>query len=455
MKNSIEVSQLLFAFFDMLNSTGVHYCVMNNYEKMPQTVPTDVDISIEPNGFYSIDAYIQNFSKVHGIAVTQKICHGYKKTAYILSPLLLNKAFRLQLDFFVDFSTKGFPNLISNEVLLHGRKPFKNFFIPSPEVEALFLFMRRIIKNDLCLRHIEKLRLLFDKDRDGVNQMFVDAFGKDLADKAIRLIETGDLSFFHKNFKDFRQSLKRRSRKNTTFAYRIRYGFSQIKRAINRFLHPVGFTVVFLGPDGSGKSTIANLVLERVSGSFHGGRVQYWRPYLLPAMGRLKFWNPSEEITTNPQPHNHPEQNPFKSLIRFFYYLIDYVIGYPMKIYWQKVRKNIIIFDRYYYDYLVDLRRYQFNIPSWLPRLFLPLIPKPDMVIYLDAEPEELRERKDELPLPELQRQVKEFKRILPVLPSANKVLTNRPIENIVKDIAFLILSKKAKQTKKILKLAS
>ncbi|MEM4312979.1 MAG: hypothetical protein QXH95_02865 [Thermoplasmata archaeon] len=424
---------------------------MNNYENMPEIIPTDVDIAIDKETLKKLDSILRDLASVHKVEIVQKICHGYKKTAYILSPLLLNKAFRLQLDFFVDLSTRGFPNLISNEVLLHGRKPFKNFFIPSPEVEALFLFMRRIIKNDLCLRHIEKLRLLFDKDKNGVNQKFVDAFGKDLADKAICLIETGDLSFFHNNFKDFRQSLKKRSRKNTTLAYRIRYGFSQIRRAINRFLHPVGFTVVLLGPDGSGKSTIANLVLERVSGSFHGGRVQYLRPYLLPAMGRLKFWNPSEEITTNPQPHNHPEQNPFKSLIRFFYYLIDYVIGYPIKIYWQKVRKNIIIFDRYYYDYLVDLRRYQFNIPRWLPRFFLPFIPSPDITIYLDAEPDLLYKRKQELSLLELERQVKEFKKVVSQVPNTISVRVDKPVEEIVKEISHQILNMKSQQTKKIM----
>lgn len=451
MLDSILLSELIEYF----NNHEIHYCIMNNYENMPEFIPTDVDIAIDKKTFKKLDSILIDIAEKHSVKIIQKIWHGYFKCAYILSPLNIDKRFRLQLDFFRDFSTRWFPKLIPNEVLLHGRKPFKNFFIPSPEVEALFLFMRRVIKNDLSLRHLEKLRFLINNNRKGVEQKFVDAFGKELADKVIHLIETGDLSFFQNNLKEYRQSLKKRSRKNTTVAYRIRYSFSQIRRAINRFLHPVGFTVVFLGPDGSGKSTIANLVLERVSGSFHGGWVQYWRPHLLPAMGRLKVWNPSEETTTNPQPHNHPKQNPFKSLIRFFYYLTDYVIGYPMKIYWQKVRKNIIIFDRYYYDYLVDLQRYQFNIPTWLPRLFLPLITNPDIVIYLDAEPEELIRRKAELPLPELQRQVKEFRRILPMLMSANKVATNRPIEDIVRDIAFLILSKKAKQTERTLKRAN
>lgn len=169
----------------------------------------------------------------------------------------------------------------------------------------------------------------------------------------------------------------------------------------------------------------------------------------MPAMGKLKFWNPSEEPKVNPRPHDHPKQNRVKSLLRFFYYLADYLIGYPIKIYWAKVKKNIIIFDRYYYDYLVDLYKYQFNIPKWLPKLFLPLIPAPDMTIYLDADPEVLHRRKQELSLSELKRQVQEFKKALAKIPNSIIVTTDKPIAKIVGEISYKILKEKSLQTKK------
>lgn len=454
MTNNIKVSELLYACFDMLNSKGVSYCVTNNYEDLPDIIPTDVDISIEAAHFNNLDLYIRNISFEYQVAVTQKIWHGYQKCAYILSPLEIDERFRVQLDFFVDFSARGFPNLIPNKVFLENRIPFKMFYIPSPEIEAIFIFMRRVIKNDLNARHLKKLRLLIDKQREKIEQNLTDIFGRKLSDIALRIIETGDVAEFHNKYKAYRQSLKTFSRRNTTIIYIIKNGFSQIRRALNRLTHPVGISIALLGPDGSGKSTIANMVLKRVSGSFHGGDIKYWRPYLLPAMGKLKVWNPSEEITTNPHPHDHPKQNPFKSLVRFFYYFLDYLIGYPIKVYSQKVKKKIIIFDRYYYDCLVDLHRYRFNVPSWLPRLLMPLISSPDLIIYLDAEPEEIRKRKKELSLEELQRQVTSFQKVIQMLPRAHMVKTNRPLEDVVKEIAFLILSAKAAQTEKILKRA-
>ena len=105
-------------------------------------------------------------------------------------------------------------------------------------------------------------------------------------------------------------------------------------------------------------------------------------------MGKLKIWNPSKEIDSNPDPHGDLPQSRIKSFIRFFYYLADYICGYPVKVYLPKVRKKLVLFDRYYYDYLVDLYRYNMNIPYLMPRMLLRIIPSLDVVIILKASPE-------------------------------------------------------------------
>lgn len=444
-------SIILTALFDFLNDIKAEFCVINNYEDLPNHIPTDVDIAIDERTFRILDSIISKISNDNNVKIVQKIWHGYNKCAYILSPLLIDERFRLQLDFFTDFSAKGYPKLIPSEDILKYRKRFKNFYIPSPEIEFLFILMRRIIKNDLKTSHIKKMSKLMYKNTEVVKQEICRIFNYDIGHSLILLVKTGDQSIFQGNLKKYQEGLKNFSKKNMTIFYRLYYAIFQIRRAFNRILYPVGFSVALLGPDGSGKSTIANLVKERVSGSFHGGEILYWRPHLLPQMGKLKFWNPAHEIKVNPQPHAHPKQIFLKSLIRFFYYLADHLIGYLVKTYWAKVKKKIIIFDRYYYDYLVDLHRYRFNIPNSLPKLFLPIIPAPDLTIYLDAEPEELIRRKQEISLSELKRQVDEFRKVLSIIPNSIKVATNRPVEEIVKEITYLILEKKVKQTEKIL----
>lgn len=435
-----------------MQTNNIRFCIMNNYHDYPEVISSDVDIAIGKNTFKQLDILISTFAKNETLTIVQKIWNGFQQCAYILAPRHANVRFRLQLDFITDYGAPGYPLLLRNEEILEGRIPFKSFSIPAPEIEALLLLMKRIVKNDLKLTHIVTLKALISTADSEIKQMLRKVLGEKLQSITFEIIKSADIMLFTDTLQSYRKSLAEWSQKYTRLSYRLKYRLSTMIRMIHRSRFPVGFSVVFLGPDGSGKSTIAGLVLERVSGSFHGGRIQYWRPYLFPAMGRLKLWNPSEEPAENPNPHDHPQQNVIKSLLRFFYYFLDYIIGYPFKIYLQKVKKEIIIFDRYYYDYLVDLHRYQFNIPQWLPEFLLPLIPAPDLTIYLDAEPETLFERKQELSLPELTRQISSFRTLLPRLPQAYLVNTERPIDEIVRDISSYILEKKAKQTRRIIK---
>jgi len=448
-------SEILVSLFRYLDSVEAKYCVMNNYENLPYVIISDVDIVLEKKFYNSLDSIVSQIAEENSVVITQKIWHGYNKCAYILSPLVIDTSFRVQLDFFTDFSAKGYPGLLKSEIILGTRKRFSSFFIPDPAIEAIFIFMRRIIKNDMCKAHADKLKVLLMQNKTKIGEILRGVFGEELGALALYIIQSGDIKLFSVNFEEYRRFLKKWSNRNISLFYQIKYGLGQLKRVVSRLSHPVGFCVVLLGPDGCGKSTVARLVLERVSGSFHGGEIKYWRPHLLPPMGKLKVWNPSEEPKANPRPHDHPKQNLAKSLLRFFYYLLDYLIGYFPKVYVAKVKKRLIIFDRYYYDYLVDLKRYQFNIPNWLPGIFLPLIPSPDLTIYLDVDPTDLLNRKQELSISELGNQVQTFQKIVLKLPNAYVVKASRHIEDVVREISYLLLNLKSLQTKKTLKNAN
>lgn len=67
------------------------------------------------------------------------------------------------------------------------------------------------------------------------------------------------------------------------------------------------------------------------------------------------------------------------------------------------------IYDRYYYDYYVDIQRYKYGFSKRIPHMFGFMIPKPDMVSILSARPEVLYERKQELTLDELKRQMNAY----------------------------------------------
>ena len=172
--------------------------------------------------------------------------------------------------------------------------------------------------------------------------------------------------------------------------------------------------IAFLGTDGSGKTTVMNVVVPEIEARL--GRkfiVHHLKPDLLLPLGRFrgvkheKGW-----VCTNP--HGSKPSGFMGSCFRLAYLTVDYVLGY-----WFKVRIRIKrpeaagwVFDRYAYDMLIDPLRFRIKLPQRIIRIALSVIPKPDIVICLGGEPSLIHARKPETSLIEVARQMEVLKRL-------------------------------------------
>ena len=448
-------AKLLETAFNYLNAQGVHYCVMSKYNELPNVIIGDIDIAIGEKDYSRLDELVAQIAISENVLVVQKVWHGYKKCAYLLSPRKISKKFYFQLDFFIDFSVNGLPNLMPGDIMLAGRRQYNGFMVPELGVEMLFLIMRRIAKNDWNLSHLERIKEISAQLSEKGQQDILNIFGEEAGILLLDSIESADMDKLYDNESILLTSLKRISSKNTSIRYRAAYLVHQFSRIVNRLRYPVGMSIAFLGPDGSGKSAISEKVQELVSGIFFGVESLYWRPSLLPLMGEIGRKPNNNNKKVNTEPHGHAKNGTVKSLVRFLYYVIDYIVGFFPKIYWPVVRKKIVIIDRYYCDYLVDLHRYRFNLPIWFPKILFPLIPQPDILVYLDVEPEEIEKRKQELLNNELKRQVSEFRKLKLKIPNFYVVDNNGPMDQAIQEIGFIILQYKEQSTKKTLKLTN
>lgn len=167
-----------------------------------------------------------------------------------------------------------------------------------------------------------------------------------------------------------------------------------------------GLFVVILGPDGAGKSTIIEAIRPLIETALHSKIFyEHMRPNLLPSLARL-FGRPVKEGPTT-DPHASKPSGFLCSLIRLLYYTTDYVIGYWLKVFPVLVKRPCTyVFDRYFYDYFIDPRRGRIALPQWIIRIFSLVVPKPDIILCLGADPKVIHARKPELPLEEFKRQM-------------------------------------------------
>ncbi|MEM2842023.1 MAG: hypothetical protein QW201_01820 [Thermoproteota archaeon] len=151
-----------------------------------------------------------------------------------------------------------------------------------------------------------------------------------------------------------------------------------------------GLLICFIGVDGSGKTTHAiNLCkkLQKNGLNFSYIHISFSIIQHIPSRFRKPLSKQINAMTENPS-----YSKTRKGLVLLF---LGIALADSLIIYLTKLRETILIYDRYFYDYLVDY----FDVcPEWLKRLYIRLIPKPDLLFFLDVPPTIAYKRNREYP---------------------------------------------------------
>lgn len=242
-------SWLLSALFDRLNAAGTIYCVMNNYETMPEVIPTDVDITVAPAFFAKLDDFIANFARENDGFIAQKLWHGHEKCSYVVCVGGEGARSFLHLDFFTNSSVNWFPFLISHVDLVDGRRSYRNFFTPRPEIELVFIAVRRIFKGDWSPTHCTRLKELHSRiDHDDwlepryrwMGDIFALAFASNIPALTRRLPQD-------------RKTLRRFAWQSLGLGGTLNFFVGQFRRCVFRLRFNTGTLAVVVSPSGLGR----------------------------------------------------------------------------------------------------------------------------------------------------------------------------------------------------------
>jgi len=347
---------------------------------------TDLDILIKKNHFENLLSSITNDPSV------LKIKQESKYSMVQLFIFFQDSSF-LQIDFLFGFYRKTIEYLNFDAVMEHATRNREGV---------------RVCANRHLLEHVFLFQFL---NGAGIPRKYIDYFKKLPPAEYLKLIDYLNEKYHitltnAKTLKQFNTEIQGKvkevigSNKDNSglryFKNIAQYFGDTIKSIKNRR----GFTITFSGVDGAGKSTIIEEIKTILTYKFRRNVVVLrHRPSILPILSSYKHGKEkAEKIAAVTLPRQGKNKSKITSFIRFAYYYTDYLLGQfyvKAKYHW---RGYAVLYDRYYFDFIIDGRRSNIDLPKWIPRFFYKFIYQPPLNLFLYADPQTILERKQELP---------------------------------------------------------
>lgn len=410
--------------FRLLEEHEIRYCVLHSWEGLPDDVPSELDLAIHPDDAGKWPLVVQSLSAHWYLPL--RVVHCAVKTWRYDFAWFDSAGINCMAVYSVHEYREGGLIVVSGEALVADRERHGDSWVADPKAEFAYLLAKRFWDRMISPHQEQRLRSLEvqlgrTRAQKIASELFPDSWKRQIAARDHRgyagggSVRTPQLQWTNLS-------------RNPIKVIRCVLGDSLLRAQC--WFRPTGLFVVTLGPDGVGKSTLIKHLIDATASAFRGNRVFHWRP--------MSLWRRKHTGTVT-NPHGQPPHSAWWSVALLFSHVLDYWLGYWWKIRPLLARSSLVVFDRYFYDLMIDPRRYRYGGPRWLIPALSPLIPKPDLVLVLDAPDEVILSRKREVEAQEVRRQRQCYRRLARGIANADLVRTDQAIDQIVSKVSQVL----------------
>ena len=434
------IKGFVVSFFRSLDEAGILWAVKHGWEGLPEYSRHDVDLAVEQKNVRKAVHLLRRAARETGWQV-----YGHFRNSNLYSYWILfaggNEVSYFQIDIFVESRLRGtafFPKTTNRAILQKRWKNDVGIWCLPAWYGGAHVLLKEVVANgklERALRHeqvLDGFRSSPERFRDCVLQTVKD---EHLADQIVDICmrEAWDelqplTDAIRKGFMRFRLA---------DVPARLRYIYDYFR---NRFFPYMRLFVALVGPDGCGKTTVADGIAKKFDHRPFCGimrvhsnlgkviRLREIKRKLCGWVGRRIEFAPDPTPGTKGMGMQAP-LSCVRSMCYVLYYGVLLALGRIRLWKWRNF-SSIIIADRYYYDYYY--MRGHMRSPKWWKDLVGIIVPKPNLVFFLDRSAEEIYAQKPELDVEEIKRQQSVIRDILREDPCARVIDASKGVEDTI-----------------------
>lgn len=425
----LTIAEHVVAF---LNTCDIPAVIVGDTRQFPVQVESDIDIVIKTACIEPFAVKLLQYCSAHGLRCLQSIQHEDSCWYFILS--MRSRTSQLVFvhpDVCIDF-VRNCRRLLTADALLNGcvqvhpnGRTTCTFSVPAPALAFMYYLLKKIDKLQLTDNQAGYLSGQWSLDPNGtlagLRLVFPEADALDIA----RAAEQSNWTSVRAAMPALQKVLRDRFRPTLMALGR------DLLRTVSRIKRPTGLHVVLLGPDGVGKSTVIERVVRDLAPAFRRTKTYHLWP---------RFRHVVRTVGPVTNPHGLAPRGLCASLLKLIWWWVVFTGGYLHEVLPRLVGSTLVVFDRYYYDLVVDPRRYRYSGPSWLARWMGRCVPSPDILILLDAPVEVVQGRKQEVSCQELKRQRTSYLELVRAMSCGHVVDASQSIDDVVIDVENILL---------------
>ncbi|MEL6864883.1 MAG: hypothetical protein AAFP19_10700 [Bacteroidota bacterium] len=379
----------------------------------------DIDLLMGEREATELIQQIAQWSMVYKLKVIKKAHHWH-------CFLFLQNDHFLQIDLLFRFVRKEWQYLNEQAVLANAQPNEEGILTMSNKVlfEHLLLF-NWLNEAAIGAKYAQYFDQLLDGEQVDILQYLNQSYGLQLKEPA---------ALFDYQAQNRHVLLRTLARQSANRPHRRLLRYAQyLKDTFAAWTSNRGLTISFSGVDGAGKSTVINEVRQRLEHIYRQKVVVLrHRPSVLPILSAYKYGREgASQRSAQRLPRQGNNKSSLSSWIRFMYYYVDYLFGQFYIFFRYTLWGYIILYDRYYFDFIVDGKRSNIQMDSYWPRQLYGLIFKPQLNYFLYAQPEVILQRKQEMPSQDIIQLTDDYKNLFKQLNQKEKNLKRyQAIEN-------------------------